>query len=138
MPPYTEGIIEPYPFCEDIKSFSKTGVGTFLYFFYFKFILLCLCAIFGMHSIPIIFVNKFFSNQMINFCSENSTYNLSQCEKFNNNSTSADWLYQMSYVPIENYNNLFNLTNVESDFMLIIDQNFISLLVIIVLFVIYL
>ena len=46
LPCETKNIIEPYKICDSTDIFSECGLGISLYFYYFRFCILCLIIIF--------------------------------------------------------------------------------------------
>ena len=48
LPCETKGVIEPFKMCDSTDTFSECGLGISLYFFYFRFCILCLGIIFLM------------------------------------------------------------------------------------------
>ncbi len=131
MPVHTPGIIEPYTYCVSTKLLSSCGVGAYLYFFFFKYIIFSLVIALGMYSIPSIVISKFYTNDLISYCA-NHNATISFCSRYQSSQTfnQSDWLYQMSYESLNKTlwvlkNTTKNSTNANYDFY-VPDYNFIS------------
>ena len=83
LPCETKNIIEPFKICDSTDSFSECGLGIALYFYYFRFCILCLFVVFMMLALPFIIYNKHYSDQLNSAC-DNNIYrkNISICNKY--------------------------------------------------------
>ncbi len=98
FPVETPGVIEPFScWKSDIKEFSACGIGTFLYFYFIKFIIFCLLIILLMSAVPFVVISQGYSNSLLTFCAKNK--DVKTCAIYQSSETTnlADWLYQMSY-----------------------------------------
>ena len=83
LPCETKGIIEPFKICDSTDTFSECGLGIALYFFYFRFCILCLGVVFVILALPLIIYNKHYSNQLNIACDNNiHRKNISICYKY--------------------------------------------------------
>jgi len=99
LPIETPGIIDKFPLCVDIKELGEGGVGTFLYFYFFKYIIFSLMLILGISVIPMIILNKSYSKDIVQFCTPN-LHNITACMRYNSTNlvfNQSEWLYEMSY-----------------------------------------
>lgn len=98
FPKAEKGIIEPYSFWDDPKEFTTCGIGTYLYFYYFKYIISCLLVVLIMAAIPSAYISQDYSNTLFTFCADNFDKH-ELCIYYVNRQTAtvADWLFQLSY-----------------------------------------
>ena len=83
LPCETKGIIEPFKICDSTDTFSECGLGIALYFYYFRFCLLCLAVTFIMFALPLIIFNKSYSSELNKACDKNIYMkNTSFCDKY--------------------------------------------------------
>ena len=87
LPCETKGVIEPFKMCDSTDTFSECGLGIALYFFYFRFCILCLGIIFLMLDLPLIFFNKLYYDDLNRSCDKNLyRKNFSICNKYEDDS----------------------------------------------------
>ena len=106
LPCQQKGVIEPFSFCESVKNFAKCGKGIYLYFFYIIYAIFCFIIIGIISSISFILLNKKYSNNVYNICSDKSEsmeikFNLSEkCSYWtnrDNNLNSSEYVLFYSY-----------------------------------------
>ena len=76
LPCETKGVLEPFSFCEKSDNFSVCGKGIPLYFFYFKYCILCSFVVLCIMSIPILVMNNHFLKGIKIFCNNIEKYNM--------------------------------------------------------------
>ena len=62
-----EGKVDEYPLCTSLDEMINLGDGIFLYFFYMKFLIICLFTIIGMYSIIQFATSQIYLNEIINY-----------------------------------------------------------------------
>lgn len=72
LPQQTPGIVEPYPFCVDIKELSSVGGAIYLYFLFMKFIIVLYLISIAVCSIPQILKLQDINKDLEVFCSSNN------------------------------------------------------------------
>lgn len=72
LPQQTPGIVEPYPFCIDIKQLSSVGGAIYLYFLFMKFIIVLYLISIAVCSIPQILKLKDINKDLEVFCNINN------------------------------------------------------------------
>ena len=83
LPCETKGIIEPFKICDSTDTFSECGLGIALYFYYFRFCILCLAITFITLALPLIIFNKGYSSELNKACDKNIYMkNTSFCDKY--------------------------------------------------------
>ena len=83
LPCETKGIIEPFKICDSTDTFSECGLGIALYFYYFRFCILCLAITFITLALPLIIFNKSYSSELNKACDKNIYMkNTSFCDKY--------------------------------------------------------
>ena len=73
LPCKKKGIIEPFHFCDSTDKFSECGIGTSLYFWFFRFSILCMFLDTLVLSIPILIFNHHYTKGINRVC--NNLYN---------------------------------------------------------------
>ena len=87
LPCETKNIIEPFKICDSTDTFSECGLGISLYFYYFRFCILCLGIVLVILALPLIIYNKHYSNQLNSACDKNiHRKNISICDKYEDDS----------------------------------------------------
>ena len=103
LPCETPGIIEPFSSCEDTDNFSICGKGIPLYFFFFRYCIVCLIVVSFVMTIPMTMLNNKYLIEIKDYCTYKKdsygdnfkTTNLySICDKYleKNNSLIANFL----------------------------------------------
>ena len=83
LPCETKGIIEPFKICDSTDTFSECGLGIALYFYYFRFCILCLAITFITLALPLIIFNKGYSSELNKACDKNIYMkNTTFCDKY--------------------------------------------------------
>ena len=83
LPCETKNIIEPFKICDSTDKFSECGLGIALYFYYFRFCILCLGIVLVILALPLIIYNAHYSNQLNIACDNNiNRKNISICDKY--------------------------------------------------------
>ena len=95
LPCETKGVIEPFKICDSTDKFSECGLGIALFFYYFRFCIICLSIVFIMMALPMIIFNKYYSNEINTACDNIfNQKNITICKKYLGDSE----LYNQSFV----------------------------------------
>ena len=120
LPCETKGIIEPFKICDSTDTFSECGLGIALYFYYFRFCLLCLAITFIMFALPLIIFNKSYSSELNKACDKNIYMkNTSFCDKYFDDGEFYNYTFVLS-IPfssetVVDYLNYWNKINENED-----------------------
>ena len=130
LPCQTDGVLEPFSFCEKSDNFYVCGKGIPLYFFYFKFCILISFVVLCTMSIPILVININFLDGIKDFCNNinknnhtllNTTFH--NCYKYINNddifiiSEIFDWVTKISSDTIIDYREMAKITTNTYDYI---------------------
>ena len=97
LPCETKNIIEPFKICDPTDNFSECGIGISLYFYYFRYSIICLIVIFFMLSLPLIIFNKYYSNELTSACNKNNyKNNITICNKYVDDSEFYNYTFVIS------------------------------------------
>ena len=97
LPCETKNIIEPFKICDPIDNFSECGLGISLYFFYFRYSIICLSIIFLMLALPFIIFNKYYSNELNMACNKIIlNEKISLCDKYSDDSEFYNYTFVIS------------------------------------------
>jgi hypothetical protein len=141
FPKAEKGIIEPYSFWDEPKKFSTCGIGTYLYFYFFKYIISCLLVALVMAAIPSAYISQTYSDTLFSFCAGNEVkYDICKYYVSKKSATFADWLYQLSYQNAHNYKRIaYEISNqfysdLDSYPSMIYDYNLLNFITMLALF----
>lgn len=106
LPVEESGVITPFPYCVDNKQLTVCGIGTYLYFYFYKVIVYCMLVILCMSAIPFMLISKGYSNEVFLYCSKYQL-DIAQCNWFNaSEKNMSDWMVQISYEPVSHFRSL--------------------------------
>jgi hypothetical protein len=132
LPEPTKGKVEPFRLCDKMISFGHLGTGIFFYFFYLKFLILVLCIVGGMITIPAIMISRHYNTEMMSYCNSNTTKTYPKvCNDFL--AKDNDWLYSMNCDNLKFYTLYLNQYDGEIRTN-VVDYSFIVFLALLVLF----
>ena len=117
LPCETKGIIEPFKICDSTDTFSECGLGIALYFFYFRFYILCLFITFIFLALPLIIFNNTYSKELSQICNNKNinVTNITICNRYIDNGDSYNYTISLS-IPfssetVADYFNYWNIIN---------------------------
>lgn len=139
LPSETKGIIVPFNFTDSSVTFSSTGVGTYLYFYFFQYIIFVAFIAMCMSAIPTMVISHHHLSDLKSFC-QSFEYQLPKktaCQYFPKEAAdlfflNSDWLLYFNGELFEYYKSFYSETNLPS----FVDYNLINFLTQIVLFII--
>ena len=119
LPQETKGIIEPYHYCDQEELFAECGVGTYLYFYYFKYAIINLVIVLCMAAVPFLILTSHYTKGLNRLC--NNYYDVHgnveaypSCTKFVSHSkgnqyyqNDTDWALKYSSDNIKAYRIVF-------------------------------
>lgn len=136
LPSETKGIIVPFEFTDSNAAFASTGIGTFLYFYFFQYIIFVAFIAMSMAAIPTMIISHYYITHLKTFCRLlpiETAYHTS-CKYFPG--TKHDWLLYFNGEIIDYYQGLYrdNIMQSYPDYNLI---NFLTLLVIFIINILF-